>query len=209
MPGLQDRTRLRTRRAQDIHARVAASREGEGLARHATLGPPTLPCAGGGSTAFSGDRAQAWRKAVDAPKAPQRGAAGASAPDAKHQYSFEAWQPLAVVCARVIGELGRRRDFLPQIPGRLAAACTGGESTAFSGDRAQRARRKAVDAPEVLDPWTGGASAPLPKHHHSFASWQSLAAYCGRVLRELGGRPRLPDETPPRVGSTPKSRRSR
>ena len=185
MPGLQDRTRLLTRRAQDICARVAAPREGEGLSRHATFGPPARACAGGGSTAFSGDRAHARRKAVGAPEAPQRGAAGAPAPDAKHQHSFETWQPLAVVCARVITGLDRRRGFLPQIPVRLTSACTGGGSTAFSGDRA---RRKAVDAPEVPDPRAGGASAPLPKHHYFFGSWQSVAVVCGRIVVQLDHR---------------------
>jgi hypothetical protein len=182
MPGLRkDRTRLRVRRAQDLHARVAAPREGEGVACCTTQGHPSRLSAGGGSTAFSGDRAQrARRKAVDAPEAPDPGSAGARAPDAKHLHPFAARQSLAMVCARASAELGgRRRTPL------LASLCAGGGSTAFSGDRAQ-ARRKAVDAPEASDPRSGGAAAPLPKHRPCLAPWQSLAVLCARGVAQLG-----------------------
>jgi hypothetical protein len=111
MEGLQqERTRLRTRRARNLHARILAPREGEGVPRHATLGHLASGCAGGGSTAFSGDRApRARRKAVDAPEASDPGVAGAPAPVPKHNDSLVSWQSLAVVCARVTAELGRRR----------------------------------------------------------------------------------------------------
>jgi hypothetical protein len=109
MQGLQDRTRLHATRARNLHARTLAPREGEGVAHQTTLGHPSRLCAGGGSTAFSGDRAQARRKAVDAPEAPDPEVAGAPAPVPKHQLSLAPWQSLAVVCACVIAELGRRR----------------------------------------------------------------------------------------------------
>jgi hypothetical protein len=101
MQGLQDRTRLHTRRARNLHARTLAPREGEGVAHQTTLGHSSRPCAGGGSTAFSGDRAQARRKAVDAPEARDRRGGGASAPLPKHRPCLAPWQSLAVVCARV------------------------------------------------------------------------------------------------------------
>jgi hypothetical protein len=111
MEGLrQECTRLGTRRARYSHARTVAQGEGEGLPRHATLGHPWSGFAGGGSTAFSGDRARsARRKAVDAPEAPYRGGAGAPAPVARTYLSCASWQSLAAVCARVVAELGRRR----------------------------------------------------------------------------------------------------
>jgi hypothetical protein len=109
MQGLQERTRLPIRRAQILHARTPTPREGEGVPRHTTMGNPWSWCAGGESIAFSGDRAQARRKAVDAPKAPYPGIEGAPAPDPKHDRSLAPWQSLAVVCARVIAQLGRSR----------------------------------------------------------------------------------------------------
>jgi hypothetical protein len=110
MQGLRQKgARLRTRRARYSHARTLAPGEGEGLAPHATLGHTRSGGAGGGSTAFSGDRAQrARRKAVDAPEAPDPQGGGASAPLPKHHHSFASWQSMAVVCARVVAQLGRR-----------------------------------------------------------------------------------------------------
>ena len=113
MEGLRQRARLRSRRARYFHARSLARGEGEGLARHTTFGHPSPGCAGGGSTAFSGDRAPARRKAVDAPEASDPGVAGAPAPVPKHEDALAPWQSLAVVCARVTAELGRRRTMTP------------------------------------------------------------------------------------------------
>jgi hypothetical protein len=109
MQGLRQSTRLCTRRARHLHARTKAPREGEGVTRDATHGHPHSGCAGGGSPAFSGDRAQgARRKAVDAPEALYRGDTGASAPVAKARPSCASWQSLATVCERVLQELARR-----------------------------------------------------------------------------------------------------
>ena len=110
MQGLrQERTRLRIRRARYFHARTVAREEGEGLPREATVGHPWSACAGGGSTAFSGDRApRARRKAVDAPEVPYPGGAGAPAPVGRPYVLPGAWQSLAAVCGRLMRELGRR-----------------------------------------------------------------------------------------------------
>lgn len=104
MQGLrQDHARLRTRRAQYFHARKRVPVEGEGFPRHATLGHPWSGCAGGGSTAFSGDRApRARRKAVDAPEALDRRAGGASAPLPKYQPFFASWRTLARAWLRAV-----------------------------------------------------------------------------------------------------------
>jgi hypothetical protein len=109
MSGLQeDRTRLRVRRAHDLHARTVARGKGEGLPHHATSGHPWSGCAGGESTAFSGDRAHARRKAVDAPEAPDPRCGGASAPLPKHCPFLAPWRSLAAVCGRVLRELDRQ-----------------------------------------------------------------------------------------------------
>jgi hypothetical protein len=179
MQGLQERTRLHIRRARYFHARTLAPGEGEGLARHATIGHPQSGCAGGGSTAFSGDRAQrARRKAVDALEALYRGGAGAPAPVGRPCDPPAPWRSLAAVCERVTVELAHR--------------CAGGGSTTFSGDRAQRARRKAVDPPEAPDPEAMGASAPVPKHQPLFVPWRSLALVRARVVADLGCCCRMP-----------------
>jgi hypothetical protein len=109
MQGLRQSTRLRIRRARYLHARTQTRQEGEGVTRHATQGHPWSDRAGGGSPAFSGDRAQgARRMAVDAPEALYRGDAGAPAPVASTFPSCASWQSLAAVCERVLQELARR-----------------------------------------------------------------------------------------------------
>ena len=174
MEGLrQERTRLRTRRARYSHARTVARGKGEGLPRHATVGHPWSVCVGGGSTAFSGDRAQrARRKAVDASETLYPGGAGAPAPVGRPCDHPAPWRSVAAVCARVTVELARR--------------CAGGGSTTFSGDRAQRARRKVVDAPEAPDPEASGASAPVPKHNPFLAPGRPPALVRARVIADLG-----------------------
>src|SRR5687767_7637291 len=104
MQGLRrERACLHSRRACHLHARTPPWMEGEALARHATVGQPWLGCAGGGSTAFSGDRAQrARRKAVDAPEALYRRGRGAPAALAKQQPCFAPWWALAPVRARLV-----------------------------------------------------------------------------------------------------------
>jgi hypothetical protein len=108
MPGLREDTRLHVRRARDLHALRAAGEKGEGLAPRTTFGHLSRLRAGGGSTAFSGDRAQARRKTVDAPEAPDPRGGGASAPLPKHRPFLAPWRSLAAVCGRVLRELDRQ-----------------------------------------------------------------------------------------------------
>jgi hypothetical protein len=130
MQGLREKpTRLRIRRARYFHAPTLAPGEGEGLSCDATLGHISPRCAGGGSTAFSGDRAPARRKAVEALEAPDPWAGGASAPLPKHHHSFASWQSVAVVCARVVDQLHRRRTARTAFatpPGGFSEANAGG-----------------------------------------------------------------------------------
>lgn len=114
MPGLrQERACVRSKRAQHRHALTPPGMEGEGLTLPATVGHPWSGCAGGGSTAFSGDRApRARRKAVDAPEARDPRAGGASAPLPKHQPSFVSWRARArawwrAVTGPVVDDTGR------------------------------------------------------------------------------------------------------
>jgi hypothetical protein len=64
----------------------------------------------------------------------------------------------------------------------------GGRSTAFSGDRAWSARRKAVDGPEASQGGAPGAAAPDARQPCPGYAWQALAKVWGRVVAAMAWR---------------------
>lgn len=66
--------------------------------------------------------------------------------------------------------------------GSLPVVDAGGASTAFSGDRARSARRKAVDGPEASHGWDPGAAAPDAEQDPVEAPWRPLSEVCTAVV---------------------------